>query len=103
MNPHETYLAQAELAWNTRGAFGWDMNGDGQTTISDVWLVIKWLFYAPGDWLLLVFMRNFPGGALFFEVTPQSIYGFGSGVLSVLAWMSLWGIFKVWALAGRMP
>jgi hypothetical protein len=47
----------AEFAWNIRWKIAWDMNGDGMVTISDVWLWLKWIFFAPGDLLLLLLMK----------------------------------------------
>ncbi len=65
-----------------------DMNHDGLVTISDIWLWIKWLFFYPGDVLLQGLLSN--GMAPFFEITPESFGGWGSGVLSVFAWFYLY-------------
>src|SRR5712675_1416458 len=45
-------------AWDVRWIFLADMNRDGYVTISDFWLWIKWVFYAPGDWILLMLMMH---------------------------------------------
>jgi hypothetical protein len=88
LTPAETFLqTQAKIAGTLRWQFSWDMNGDGVITISDTWLLLKWLFFAPGDYLLLWFMQVVPQAAIYFEVTPASLFGLGSGVLSFFCWM----------------
>jgi hypothetical protein len=62
------------------------MNGDGMVTISDVWLWLKWIFFAPGDFLLLVLMKYGTSVALFLEITPANISGVLSGVISAFVW-----------------
>ena len=54
-----------ERAWDIPAQAGWrgdayerwaaqsDMNCDGAVTISDVWLWAKYVFYAPGDFMLM--------------------------------------------------
>jgi hypothetical protein len=36
----------ADLVWDARWKFAWDMNGDGAVTFSDAWLWLKWVFFA---------------------------------------------------------
>jgi hypothetical protein len=45
----------AELAWDARGRCTWDMNG--AMNGADTWLWLKWVFFAPGDLLLLLLIR----------------------------------------------
>jgi hypothetical protein len=83
--------AQASSAWNERWRFAWDMNGDGVTTISDTLLWLKWLFFAPGDWVLLMIMQHAPNIGVYFEMSPdKSLYGFGSAILSIFGWLWVW-------------
>jgi hypothetical protein len=77
----------AGLAWNVRWSFAADMNGDGLVTISDAWLWLKWIFFAPGDLLLLLLMSHGTSVALFFEINPASLYGALSGMFSVFIWL----------------
>ena len=84
----EQQLRQAaDIAWNLRWHLAQDMNGDGATTISDVWLWFKYIFFAPGDWLFLIIMTKATGLALFLEMSPQMLYGGLSGTLSAIVWL----------------
>ena len=65
----------ADKAWERRWVFPEDPNGDGLTTITDVWAMIKWGFFAPGDWLLLVIMKPVTPLATFSELTPAMLSG----------------------------
>ena len=76
----------AEFAWNIRWKIAWDMNGDGVVTISDAWLWLKWIFFAPGDLLLLLLMSYGAPIALFLEINPASMSGMLSGVISAIVW-----------------
>lgn len=69
--------------------FQWDANLDGAFTISDIWLLIKWLMCFPGNFLLNLMRAYAPGFAGFFEITADSQYGSIAWVLSVLAWVVL--------------
>ncbi|MFM9847698.1 MAG: hypothetical protein ACKVP3_11125 [Hyphomicrobiaceae bacterium] len=70
-----------------RFRFATDMNGDGLFTISDVWLWLKWLFFAPGDGVLLFLMAFMPDISDFLEVDQGSMYGWLSGFLSAVLWI----------------
>jgi hypothetical protein len=61
----------ADFAWHVRWNIVSDMNGDGTVTISDAWLWFKWLFFAPGDFLLLLLMKYGTAIALFLEINPD--------------------------------
>jgi hypothetical protein len=75
-----------------------DMNLDGSVTITDVGLWMKWLFFMPGDALILASMDTAMGR--FLEVTPTSYGGFGSGVVSFLVWAI--GYFALADLPSRL-
>ena len=77
----------ANAAWDERWRLAWDMNGDGAITISDAWLWLKWVFFAPGDLLLLILMKYAASVALFIEITPADLGGMASGTISALAWL----------------
>ena len=85
----------ADKAWERRWVFPEDPNGDGLTTITDVWAMIKWGFLAPGDWLLLVIMKHVTPLATFSELTPAMLSGLVSFGLSVVAWLVLM-MFVAW-------
>jgi hypothetical protein len=72
-----------------------DMNHDGVTTISDISLWMKWLYFYPGDWLLQALMKALPDLTTFLEVSKESYGGFLSGLISFFAW-----IFILSMLAG---
>ena len=69
-----------------------DMNGDGITTISDVWAWIDWLFFYPGDYFFSVVLET-PKLAQFLEMTPTIYGGWLSGVLSATAWLLAFGVY----------
>lgn len=73
-------------SWHIRWMFIGDMNGDGQITISDVGLWCQWLFYAPGDFVLLAVMLKLPSVATFFELTPTMLAGGWSFAISLFIW-----------------
>jgi hypothetical protein len=75
----------AEAAWTLRWRIAQDMNGDGALTISDVLAWCKWLFFAPGDYLLLVTMMEWTQVAAFFEMDTSMLPGWAAGFLSVFA------------------
>ena len=72
---------KGERLWDERWTFTADMNGDGAVNLSDLWLWAQWMFFAPGDLLLLVCMKHFPGLALFLELDAASLSGPLSGTL----------------------
>lgn len=69
-----------------------DMNHDGVTTISDISLWIKWLYFYPGDWLLQASMKAAPDLTTFLEVSQESYGGFLSGFISFFAWVLILSI-----------
>ena len=69
--------------------FAWDMNADGLFTISDVWLLIKQVFYLPGDSLLFLILVERPGTATFLELSTANSHGFLTGVDSAISWIVL--------------
>lgn len=75
-----------ENAWKLRWTFDWDMNGDGRFTISDIGKLIAWVFYAPGDALLLGIMLKAADFAAFLELTPKYLYGGWSFFISLVVW-----------------
>ena len=77
--------------WDYRlWSFFADMNGDGVVTITDVWLWFKWLYFMPGDFLVAVVGPTALGR--FLELTTSSYGSFGSGFLSFILWMTLFGV-----------
>ncbi|WP_253711823.1 hypothetical protein [Bradyrhizobium sp. WD16] len=73
-------------AWTMRWHFVIDINGDGQITISDVWLWASYIFFAPGDVILLGIMLKLPSVAAFLEMTPKLVSGWWSFAISFLFW-----------------
>jgi len=62
------------------------MNRDGLVTVSDLWLWVKWAFYAPGDCILLGVMLQMPQVAKFLEVSTLMLYGWWSFAISLWVW-----------------
>jgi hypothetical protein len=80
--------AAADFAWNIRWQIAWDMNGDGAVTVSDAWIWLKWIFCAPGDFLLLLFMMYGTAVALLLQIRPgSSLCSFLSVLISVTVWL----------------
>jgi hypothetical protein len=79
------------LLWNARWHFAADMNGDGIFTISDVWLMVKYVYFAPGDLVIFAHLsdRELP---TLFELDASWLYGWTSGVISGLVWFIVLGI-----------
>lgn len=69
-----------------------DMNGDGSTTVSDVWLWAHSLFFYPGDLLLAGVSKFTPSIAGFFEFTPNTFGGVFSGIVSFLVWTIVYAV-----------
>jgi len=83
----------ARGAWAMRWKFDWDIN---EHVISNVWRFLKWIFFAPGDLLLLLLMKDATAVAPFFGVTPDALSnGLGwSALLSVFIWVIVFIIFQ---------
>jgi hypothetical protein len=64
-----------------------DPNEDGLITISDASALFAWFFCAPGDWLILMLMTRAPELAHFFELTPESLSGLFSSLVSLGFWL----------------
>ncbi len=64
-----------------------DMNCDGVVTISDVSLWLGWVYFYPGDLLLMLVMRETPNMARFFEITDADYGKFVSFAVSGLFWL----------------
>lgn len=69
-------------------SLSWDMNGDGGFSITDIGMLLKSVFYMPGDFIL-----SHMGSWLttFFEVTPDAFGGGMSGFISFVIWITLLG------------
>jgi len=91
-----------DLLWERVLQIGWDMNRDGQVTISDVPLWFSWLFFLPGDLVLLLLLGTTVGN--FLEISRASLGGFGSGILSVLfVWLPVYGSLMNLTEGGPTP
>lgn len=73
----------AKVPWP---AFGLDTSGDGQFTLTDVWLWLAQLFFLPGDGLLWALWTYAPDLAAFLELGPASYGGLVSAIVSAAAW-----------------
>ena len=74
-------------AWeHPRWGFAWDMNGDGSVTLTDVWLLLGWVFHLPGDAVLALVLNNAPGFARFLELSVGQYGGLLTGVISFAVW-----------------
>jgi hypothetical protein len=51
--------------------------------------LIGWVFFAPGDFILLETMLHATRSALFLNLASKDLPGFLSGVLSLLSWSGI--------------
>jgi hypothetical protein len=77
-------------------AFVADMNYSGATTISDVWLWIKWLYFLPGDFAIKMLVESSHIGP-FFEMTYDNYGGLLAGTLSLVTLVLVVGALADWA------
>lgn len=61
----------------------WDRNGDGFTTIGDLWKLLGDLLRAPGDWLFGVAIDKDGKAARFLELGCDNLGGTASLLLSI--------------------
>ena len=68
-----------------------DMDQNGVITISDLWLWVQWLFFYPGDLLILGIMK-FGDIHTFFELSSSTFGNWFSGIISFIFWFThiLW-------------
>jgi hypothetical protein len=85
VNSEQDSCSNESLRW----IFVADMNRDGFVTISDVWLWMKWVFYAPGAAILFGIMLHMPSVARFFEIATTMLYGGTSFIISFFVWWFL--------------
>jgi hypothetical protein len=62
-----------------------DMDHNGVVTISDTWLWFKWLFFFPGDSLIVGLMK-FGDIVTFFELSASSFGNWFSWIISFAFW-----------------
>jgi hypothetical protein len=89
----EALRRSAESAWDRRWTFVQDANGDGSVTGADVAEWAGWVFFAPGDWILLGLMRTQPDTAMFLDITPELESGLLSGIISLAVWIGILAFF----------
>jgi hypothetical protein len=63
-----------------------DMDFNGLVTISDTWLWFKWLFFYPGDFLILAIMK-FGDIQTFLELSASTFGNWFSGIISFIFWL----------------
>lgn len=71
------------------GALRFDVNGDGQFTVSDLPVWLSEAFFLPGDWLIWLTMRYAAPVAGFLELDTDDYGSVLSGSLSGLVWLAL--------------
>lgn len=62
-----------------------DMNGDLVFTISDVWLMIKFIWLLPAK-AVAGLMQSSPEWAAFFEIACSTGESWGGGIFSLVGW-----------------
>ena len=93
----EDQLALLETTQLRQWKWNKDMNGDGRVSLKDFPSQVRWLFYYPGDLALDYVLNNTEEAAVqFFELTPASL----GGGLSFLLSLPFWGIAIVFSIGG---
>jgi hypothetical protein len=69
--------------------FSGDMNADGELTIRDLWLWLRYGFFLPGDTVIWFLSSYVPAAARFLEIDTRNYGGLFSGFASGVAWFAL--------------
>ena len=72
-----------------------DMNGDLVFSISDVWLIIKFIWLLPAK-AVVGFSHNVSAWATFFEIDCSTGESWGGGIFSLFVWFVVLGLIG-WA------
>ena len=82
--------------------FAKDMNGDFMFTITDVRLMIEFVWFLPVK-TLLALIETTPGNATFFEIDCSTATSWGGGILAFFGWIAIFWLiisfivsFDVW-------
>ena len=67
----------------------WDVNRDGNFTVTDLGLWLQHTFFLPGDWLIWIMLRYAPGLGRFLEVDAGAYGSTVSALLSVFSWLGV--------------
>jgi DNA-binding MarR family transcriptional regulator len=67
--------------------FEWDVNHDGQLTISDVGLWLQQMYFLPGDLVIWGMLQYWPEASQFLELTVADYGSSASALISVLCWL----------------
>lgn len=73
-----------------------DMNGDLVFSISDVWLIIEFIWLLPAK-VVVSLAHNQPKLAAFFEIDCSTGNSWGGGIFSLFVWFVVLGLIG-WAL-----
>lgn len=74
------------LPWHP---FVWDVNRDGDFTVTDLGLWLQHAFFLPGDWIIWMMLRYAPGIGRFLEVDAGAYGSTVAALLSVFAWLGV--------------
>jgi len=83
----------AEGAWQARWQLSWDLNNDGSVNLTDIWLFLRWVFFMPGDFALLMLMLHATTVALYLGIGVNLLSGAISGAISAVVWIIVFGFF----------
>lgn len=74
--------------------FAKDMNGDLAFSISDVWLIIYYIWLLPAK-LVIGIAHNTDWMATFFEINCSTGESWGGGIFSLFVWFIIFGIIGI--------
>jgi DNA-binding MarR family transcriptional regulator len=69
--------------------FEWDVNNDGNLTVTDIGLWLEHAFFLPGDWVIWASLRYWPELGRFFEVDARAYGSTFSALISVFVWLAI--------------
>lgn len=79
----------------------WDRNFDGVFSLTDIWLIAKWVFHWPGDLFVQWAIDNWPTATTFLELDCSSLGGSVSTAISVATWFAAFLLFAFIAAASE--
>lgn len=71
-----------------------DMNGDLVFSISDVWLIVKFVWLLPSK-VVMSLIQSTPKWATFFEIDCSTGDSWGGGLFSLVGWFVILALFGI--------
>jgi len=92
--PAQSQIAHSKITGARLWLFKADMDGNGVVSISDTLLWVKWLFFYPGDLLILMIAQS-TYLQTFFELSANTFGNWFSMIISFCFWFPIFLIVFV--------